>query len=275
MIALVGVGTCTVTASQAGTGGYAAATPVSRPFSIARGVPVVTWPAPATIKYGTRLGGAQLDATAQIAGTFTYKPAPGTALPARANQALVVTFTPTDSVNWESVVATTTITVERATQHIAFVRLQSHVYGDAPFKLSVTGDLAGTTTQYSAKGPCKLTGSLLTLTGAGTCTLAASQPGSANYLGASARAVTILIAKARPTIAWAAPKTMTAGARLGKEQLDATATFQQHPLLGTYVYSPPGGTRLATGRHALTVTFKPLDGKDFDQVMARVLVTVR
>ena len=42
-------------------------------------------------------GAAQLDATASVAGVFTYTPAAGTVLTAGANQPLTVTFTPTDT----------------------------------------------------------------------------------------------------------------------------------------------------------------------------------
>jgi hypothetical protein len=42
--------------------------------------PGVAWPAPATMSAGTPLGGAQLNATANTPGTFTYSPAAGTVL---------------------------------------------------------------------------------------------------------------------------------------------------------------------------------------------------
>ena len=39
--------------------------------------PVISWSAPAAISYGTALNGTQLNATANIAGTFVYTPAAG------------------------------------------------------------------------------------------------------------------------------------------------------------------------------------------------------
>ncbi len=42
--------------------------------------PIITWPDPAGIVYGTALGATQLDATASVAGTFAYSPAAGTIL---------------------------------------------------------------------------------------------------------------------------------------------------------------------------------------------------
>jgi len=64
--------------------------------------PVITWPAPAAIVYGTPLDASQLDATSGgIAGTFAYTPAAGSLL-ALGEHTLSVTFTPTDSVNYSS-----------------------------------------------------------------------------------------------------------------------------------------------------------------------------
>ena len=41
-------------------------------------MPTITWASPASIVYGTALSAAQLDATANVAGTFAYSPAAGT-----------------------------------------------------------------------------------------------------------------------------------------------------------------------------------------------------
>jgi hypothetical protein len=61
---------------------------------------VITWPAPADIVYGTALSATQLNATANVAGTFVYAPVAGTVLNAGSSQTLSVTFTPTDAANY-------------------------------------------------------------------------------------------------------------------------------------------------------------------------------
>ena len=43
-----------------------------------KATPVITWPNPANIVDGTPLGPTQLNATADVPGTFTYNPAAGT-----------------------------------------------------------------------------------------------------------------------------------------------------------------------------------------------------
>ena len=81
--------------------------------------PTITWPAPASITYGTALSSTQLNATANFAGTFAYTPAAGTVLNA-GPQKLSVTFTPSDPSKALSGTATNTITVGKATPTITW-----------------------------------------------------------------------------------------------------------------------------------------------------------
>ncbi len=72
--------------------------------------PSITWGAPSSIVYGTPLGSSQLDAIANVPGTFAYTPAAGAIL-AIGVDTLSVTFTPNDSIYYTTATATTTITV--------------------------------------------------------------------------------------------------------------------------------------------------------------------
>jgi hypothetical protein len=71
--------------------------------------PVITWSNPANLVYGTPLGVNQLDATANVPGSFVYSPPAGVVLPAGNAQALSAIFTPMDTTNYS--VAATTVTV--------------------------------------------------------------------------------------------------------------------------------------------------------------------
>ncbi|MEY4006505.1 MAG: hypothetical protein RLZZ221_2601 [Verrucomicrobiota bacterium] len=73
-------------------------------------VSVITWPEPAAISYGTALSATQLNATANVPGTFAYTPAAGTVL-AAGRHTLSVTFTPNDTTNYPTASATTTLAV--------------------------------------------------------------------------------------------------------------------------------------------------------------------
>ena len=69
---------------------------------VTAGTPTITWAVPAVITAGTPLGSAQLDATAAVAGSFTYTPAAGTILSAGSTRLLVVSFAPTDIADYTS-----------------------------------------------------------------------------------------------------------------------------------------------------------------------------
>ena len=71
----------------------------------------ITWANPAVITYGSALSGAQLNATANVAGTFAYTPPLGTLLSIGNAQVLSVTFTPVDLIAHGPAAATVTIDV--------------------------------------------------------------------------------------------------------------------------------------------------------------------
>lgn len=74
----------------------------------------LNWAAPAAITYGMALDIAQLNATADVPGTFSYSPDAGTVLNAGNAQLLSVTFTPDDPLSYAPSTATVTIDVQRA-----------------------------------------------------------------------------------------------------------------------------------------------------------------
>lgn len=73
-------------------------------------MPALTWPQPAAITAGTALGAAQLDAAANVPGTFVYSPAAGTVPPA-GTQLLTATFTPADTANYATATVSQTLVV--------------------------------------------------------------------------------------------------------------------------------------------------------------------
>jgi hypothetical protein len=79
--------------------------------NVLKAVPSITWSNPADITKGTALSAAQLNATADVDGSFTYNPAMGTILNAGQAQALSVTFTPVDMANYTTAVKQVKLTV--------------------------------------------------------------------------------------------------------------------------------------------------------------------
>jgi large repetitive protein len=104
-----GTGTCTMKASWAANDVYAAAT-ATQTTTAEKAASVITWPSPAPITYGTPLGATQLDATANVPGTFVYSPAAGKVLAAGV-QSLSVKFTPTSTSDYTTVTDDVDLTV--------------------------------------------------------------------------------------------------------------------------------------------------------------------
>jgi hypothetical protein len=79
-----------------------------------KATPTITWATPSAITYGTALSSTQLNATASVPGTFVYSPVSGTVLGA-GSQTLSVTFTPTDTTDYNAATATVTLVVTGTT----------------------------------------------------------------------------------------------------------------------------------------------------------------
>lgn len=79
-------------------------------FSL-KAAPTVTWLNPAPITFGSALGTAQLNASADVPGFFTYTPPMGSVLPVGTAQILSAVFTPSDAAAYSSVSKNATIDV--------------------------------------------------------------------------------------------------------------------------------------------------------------------
>jgi len=101
--------------------------------------PVISWAAPASIVYGTALSAAQLNATANVPGTFQYTPAAGTVLGA-GNQTLSVLFTPADTQAYTTAAATVPLNVARKDLSVTATSA-ARLYGAS--NPTFTGTLAG------------------------------------------------------------------------------------------------------------------------------------
>jgi hypothetical protein len=138
-----GTGLCTMTAKWAGNANYLA-TSVTQNTTAQKLSSTVTWTAPAAITYGTALSGVQLDATANIAGSFVYSPAAG-AVPKAGSDTLKVTFTPTLSKDYTTVTASVAIAVGQATPIVTWTPPSAITYGTplSATQLDATANVAG------------------------------------------------------------------------------------------------------------------------------------
>lgn len=237
----------TLSVSASATQNYEAATK-SVTIDVKKATPMITWATPAPIVFGALLSTAQLNAAANVAGTFTYTPSAGTKLEA-GSQTLSVLFTPNDTSNYQNATASVTLVVQRATPLITWTHPAAIVYGTAlgATQLNATADVAGTFSYTPAASAILNAGASQTLS------VHFTPDDARNYNDASAT-TTIDVAKAQQTLSWATPQPIVYGTPLSAAQLNATVAVVGPAAAGPLIYSPAAGTVLDAGSHTLTVT---------------------
>jgi hypothetical protein len=110
--AVLGAGpqTLSATFTPSDTVDYVSGGQVKASLIVNQATPNITWGTPSPITQGTPLSSTQLDATADVPGTFAYSPPAGTVLP-QGDNILNVTFTPTDVTDYTTAQASVTLTV--------------------------------------------------------------------------------------------------------------------------------------------------------------------
>ena len=230
--------------------------------------PTISWASPAAITQGTPLGSAQLSASSDVPGTFTYSPAAGTVL-AAGTHTLTAFFTPSDATLYTTATAFMSLTVNPApktTPVITWPAPAAITQGTAlsNTQLTATASVPGTFVYTPAAGT-------VLATGTHTLNLTFTPADTTRYNTATA-STTITVnpaPKTTPVITWPAPAAITQGTALSNTQLTATASVP-----GTFVYTPAAGTVLATGTHTLNLTFTPADTTRYNTATASTTITV-
>ena len=138
----VGTQTLSATFTPTDAADYVSATATTTLMVNASAV-AITWATPSAITYGAALSAAQLNATANVPGTFSYSPAAGAVL-AAGPQTLTATFTPTDTTDYRASTASVVLNVNKAPLTIAAASF-SRTYGTAnpTFTGTVNGAVNG------------------------------------------------------------------------------------------------------------------------------------
>jgi hypothetical protein len=237
-------------------------TQASASLAITKAIPVITWPKPAPIAYGTALSTTQLNATASVPGRFTYAPAAGEALTA-GSQSLTVTFTPTDATNYATAQSSVSLTIAKATPVITWPKPAPIAYGAAlsATQLNATASVPGKFAYTPAAG---------SMLAAGTQTLSVSfTPTDTTNSMPAQSTVSLTVAKATPAITWPKPAAIPFGTTLSDVHLNAKASVP-----GMFAYTPGAGELLSSGAHTLSVTFTPTNAADYTAAQAGVSLTV-
>jgi len=220
-------------------------------LQVQKATPAINWSSPASIAYGTALGGAQLNASASVGGTFSYSPPGGTILDA-GNPSLSVSFTPNDTANYNNASATVSINVSKADQTINFASLPQRRRGES-FTLSASTS-SGLAVSFHVSGPATLTGNTVTLNGPGTVTVTASQPGNSNYnAAAEVQRQFNVIGNTPPTLELVAARTIDEGSTL-TETFRATDSDVPTQILTFRLEGEPAGASVNPSTGAFTWT---------------------
>jgi hypothetical protein len=202
ILTVTGAGLVTVTASQAGNADYAAATPVSQSFTVAKAVLTATAASLSRI-YGVAnpaltysvAGFVNGDTIAIVSGSATLST---TASATSSAGTYPITFT-TEALaatNYSFNYVAGVLTISGgASQTISFGPLVGKTYGVAPLTLTATAS-SGLPVSYTTTGPATVSGSTLTITGAGLVIVTASQTGNTHYAAAMPVSQSLTVAKA-------------------------------------------------------------------------------
>ncbi len=237
-VTVTGVGTVVLGASQAATSNYTAAT-ANTSFSVTPAVPTLSFASIGSQTFGN--AAFPVSATSASSGAVTYTVVSGPATISGSTVTLtgagtvVLSASQAASGNYLAATASTNFNVAPAAPNLAFAAIGSKTFGDAAFSVSATSASSGAVTYTVVSGPATISGSTVTLTGAGTVVLAANQAATDNYTAANAStsfsiAANVSISPISPTNQVLAP---------GQITFNATATGGE---TNTLLWTASGGT---------------------------------
>ena len=201
IVTITGAGPVIVRASQSGNNNYSAALNVDQSFTVGKANQAITFAPIEGVTYGDVPFAVTASSNSSMAVTFAIISGPATiadnivtitgagAVVVRASQAGDDNHNPAPNVDQ-------TFTAGKANQAITFGPLSDKTYGTAPFEVSATSSTGLPVTFSIANGPATINGNVVTLIGAGTVIVRASQVGDDNHNPAPNVDQTFEVAKA-------------------------------------------------------------------------------
>ncbi|EAY28086.1 NHL domain-containing protein [Microscilla marina] len=205
LVTIVGAGTATITATQAGNDNYAPAPAVARTLTVNKHAQVVSFDlgSDASKKVGAPV--FTLTGTASSGLAVSFSSSNASVVIVSGNLAVIVgagtaTVTANQAGNEKYASAPAiarTLTVTKKTQTISF-SLGDHAIknmGDPPFELMATGSASGNPVTFTSSNTevVTISGNMATIVGGGTATITASQAGDAAHEAAPDVAHTLTV----------------------------------------------------------------------------------
>ena len=189
IVTLTGAGTVVLRASQAASGKYAASA-AQTSFSVSPAVPVLTFAPIPTQTFGASPFSVKAESTSPAAITYSVSgPASlsGNTVTLTGAGTITLRASQPSVANYAATTAQANVVVAQATPSLTFKTIASQVVGVVPFMIQASSASTGAITYSVISGPATLSGTTLSLTGAGTVILHADQVSVANYTAAGAQ----------------------------------------------------------------------------------------
>ncbi|TDK27162.1 autotransporter domain-containing protein [Luteimonas aestuarii] len=217
VVTITGAGNATITATQAADGSYAS-TQITAILSVETAVPALSGFANLTRTYGD-VAFALTAPTSNSAGAFTYTSS-DPSVATISGDVVTITGAGTTTItaiqaadgNYASAQTTAQLAVGVATPTLSGFANLTRTYGDAAFALTPPMSESAGAFTYTSSDPAVATisGDVVTITGAGTTTITATQAADGNYASAQATAQ-LAVGVAAPTLSGFANLTRTYG----------------------------------------------------------------
>ena len=204
---IVGAGTTTITASQAGNANWNAAAEVPQSLTVNKAEQTITFGALPDKVYGeddfslTAVAGSLL-LVEYVSSNLTVATVEGNTVHIVGAGTTKITASQAGDANWNAAPdVPQTLTVNKGDQTITFSPLVDKVFGEDDFTLTaVAGSLLLVEYLSSNLAVATVSGNTVHIVGAGTTTITASQAGDANWNAAADVAQTLTVSKADQTI---------------------------------------------------------------------------
>jgi hypothetical protein len=210
-VTLVAVGTCTIQATQAGNGNWAAATPVNQSFQVTQGNQTITFGALSNVAFGsapftvsaTASSGLVVSFSSQTTGICTVS---GSTVTLVSGGTCTIQATQAGNSNWAAATPVNqSFQVTQGSQTITFGAITNEAFGSAPFTANATAS-SGLAVSFNSQTTsiCTVSGSTVTLVAVGTCTIQATQAGNSNWAAATPVNQSFQVTQASQTITFGA-----------------------------------------------------------------------
>ena len=205
LVTLTGVGTVNLIATQAGDVNREPVSEV-RTFTVGKAEQTISFPSPVSRAFSTDVFQLTAVSSSKLPVTIEVLSGPleiaGGGLRATGVGSAVIRARQPGNENYEAAIsAEGTLKITQGIQTLAFAEVGPKTFGDAPVTLKATSSAGLPVIFRVESGPGALVGDVLTLTGAGTVVVQATQSGLATYVAASA-SQSITVAKAAQSISF-------------------------------------------------------------------------